>query len=202
MKAYSIYVWLMIIIICSFIGWIIENLWIMLRFGYFDNRNMFLPFLLGYGMAIFFIYAAIGTPGKYPDFEYDIKVFIFVSVAELLLGYTVEFICGFHYWDYSALPLHFTHYTSLFTSAGFSILITTFMRICFQPLVRLLCRYEGAIRYISVFEIAVLTLDFIFSFRSMRIHRSYNKRWEIRLKTRNKSENTIPKHIDALHNMF
>lgn len=52
MKAYSIYVWLIIIIICSFIGWIIENLWIMLRFGYFDNRNMFLPFLLGYGMAI------------------------------------------------------------------------------------------------------------------------------------------------------
>jgi len=73
-------------------------------------------------------------------------------------------------------------------------LITTFMRICFQPLVRLLCRYEGAIRYISVFEIAVLTLDFIFPFRSMRIHRSYNKRWKIRLKTRNKSENTMYRH--------
>ena len=202
MKAYSIYVWLMIIIICSFIGWIIENLWIMLRFGCFDNRNMFLPFLLGYGMAVFLISTTLGTSENYPDFIYGIKVFIFVSIAELLLGYSFEFMCGFRYWDYSALPLHFTCYTSLFTSMGFSMLITGFMRLCFKPLVSLLCRYESAIKYISVLGIVILAFDFLLSFHSMRIHRSYNKRWEIYLKKSNKSENAVLKHIEALHNMF
>ena len=94
MKTLSVYVWLMIVIICSFIGWVVENLWIMLRFGYFDNRNMFCPFLLGYGLAIFIIFLLFGNPKDYPDIEYFFKVFIFVSISELMLGYSFEYICG------------------------------------------------------------------------------------------------------------
>ena len=131
MGKYTIYTWLVIIIICSFIGFIIENLWLGIRYGYFDNRNMNLPFLLGYGVAAVVFFFALGIPGEVPDVKYFLCAFSMVSVGEILLGVIVEKTCGIHYWDYSNLPFHLTRYTSLFTSLGFAYIITKFMRHCF-----------------------------------------------------------------------
>ena len=38
-----------IIVIASFLGFIVENVWVGIRYGYIDNRGMILPGLLGYG---------------------------------------------------------------------------------------------------------------------------------------------------------
>ena len=41
---------LMMAIVASFIGFVVENAFKIFINGYFDNRYMFLPFLLGYGV--------------------------------------------------------------------------------------------------------------------------------------------------------
>ena len=38
---------LMILVIASILGYMTENIWVGLRFGYWDNRGMMMPGLLG-----------------------------------------------------------------------------------------------------------------------------------------------------------
>ena len=121
---YTVYDYFLMMSLISFLGFLLENIWISVRKGYVDNRNMNLPFLLGYGIAVMFIYFVLGVPDKSNAFLYCVICFIIVSLGEILLGTVVEKICGIHYWDYTSLPLHFTRYTSLFTSIGFSLIIT------------------------------------------------------------------------------
>lgn len=49
---YGLYQILIMTALVSFLGWCLENLWLLFRKGYADNRNMTFPFLLGYGAAI------------------------------------------------------------------------------------------------------------------------------------------------------
>ena len=53
---------LMILVIASILGYMTENIWVGLRFGYWDNRGMMMPGLLGYGMAIVGLYLILGLP--------------------------------------------------------------------------------------------------------------------------------------------
>ena len=128
-------------VFASFIGYVVENLFKLVMNGYVDNRYMFLPFLLGYGLFIVAIGILIGTPNnlfplskRQPKLKkpvvylfYFLLTALLVSAGELALGYAVEAIGGFNYWDYSKLPLNFTKYTSLPTSVGFGAIITAFM---------------------------------------------------------------------------
>ena len=41
--------YIIVIVAVSILGFVTENIWIGMRFGYFDNRGMMLPGLLGYG---------------------------------------------------------------------------------------------------------------------------------------------------------
>ena len=44
--------YIIVVVAVSILGFVTENIWIGMRFGYFDNRGMMLPGLLGYGMAM------------------------------------------------------------------------------------------------------------------------------------------------------
>ena len=55
---------IIICIIISFIGYWFEDIWMLIRYGILDNRNMYLPFLLGYGLLVVCIYYIFGTPKK------------------------------------------------------------------------------------------------------------------------------------------
>ena len=59
---YGFYAWGLMIVVSSFIGFVVENLWLWETKGYIDNRNMNLPFLLGYGLACFLVFVLLGTP--------------------------------------------------------------------------------------------------------------------------------------------
>lgn len=48
--------------VVSFLGFVVENIWLAMTKGYINNRNMNAPFLLGYGLLILFMYAVFGTP--------------------------------------------------------------------------------------------------------------------------------------------
>ena len=205
MKAdYSVDTYIIASVIISFLGFCLENIWICIRKGYIDNRNMTLPFLLGYSFAILGIYFVLGTPGhpssivekitaRFDYFSYYVTIFILVSIGEIILGKTVELICGIYYWDYSSLPLHITRYTSVMTSIGFSFIITKFMKLLFIPMMDIISKLT--IRpVINLFRLTyiLMILDFFISFYQMYKNRRLNERWKkwlIQSKTTPKPEN-------------
>ena len=65
---------IMIIIIVSFFGFCIENIFTAYAGGIINNRNMVLPFLLGYGLAILAFYAAVGTPNAPKFFKIELRL--------------------------------------------------------------------------------------------------------------------------------
>ena len=64
MKTTEIAALFMLIAVVSFLGFVVENIWLWGTKGYIDNRNMCLPFLIGYGLAIVAIHALFGTPSQ------------------------------------------------------------------------------------------------------------------------------------------
>ncbi len=151
----------------------------MLRKGYIDNRNMNLPFLLGYGVLVTGIYFIMGVPESNHIGIYFVITFVVVSVGEILLGEIVERLCGIYYWDYTALPFHITRYTSVFTSMGFSFIITGFMRKLFIPIMDILHGEMNLNRSIVVcILMSLLIIDFIYSFGYMIKHKNFYNKWK------------------------
>ena len=137
---YSISAYAVMLTLVSFLGFLIENTWIVLTEGFVDNRNMNAPFLIGYGVIVLLIYRFMGTPEQLTGILqfargwtrhgrislYFLTSFFVVCSVEILTGYVVEKVCSLYYWSYEALPLHITRYTSLPTSVSFAFLIVFF----------------------------------------------------------------------------
>ena len=86
---YSVYDYIALVIVVSFLGFCLENIWLLFRNGQIDNRNMNLPFLIGYGAAILIIYFLLGIPQKGKVWLFFLATFLIVSVGEILLGFAV-----------------------------------------------------------------------------------------------------------------
>ena len=143
--------------IISFLGFVVENVWLAITKGYMNNRNMNAPFLLGYGLVVLFLYFVLGTPAnpvkwgllrktyskKIQYIVYFLCSFVVVCIGEIILGTIVEWLCGFEYWNYSNIPMHITKYTSIPTSTGFATMITFFMGECFTPLMNWITRLHS-----------------------------------------------------------
>lgn len=173
MNSYSI---IMVAVSVSFLGFLIENIFIAATDGKINNRNMILPFLFGYGLAILLIFALFGTPDSPRFFTrplefsspvrgviyYFIIAFLCVCIGEIVLGYAVEWGCDIIWWDYTRIPLHFTRYTSVPTSAAFATLIVIFMKFIFKPLYEVFLRINPKVLpFIAVSFAIILTLDMV-----------------------------------------
>lgn len=195
---------LIIMIFVSFLGFIVENIWLSITKGYIDNRNMKLPFLLGYGLFIIMLYLSLGTPDTLfisttiPILEnkivkricYFIFVFLLVSIGEIILGYITEHLFGFYYWNYEKLPLHITRYTSIPTSIIFTIIIKFFMQYCFNPLYNFISLFNNKFTIIiSVIISLILFIDFISSFFKMYKTAKPNQIWKINIDKNIKKSN-------------
>lgn len=185
---YSLATYLLTVTIISFLGFCVENLWLAVTQKYIDNRSMNLPFLLGYGLAVVGIYLIFKTPKKWFSkkpahkfilyFSYFIVMVVLVSIGEIILGKTVERICGFAYWNYECLPLHITKYTSIPTSIGFAGIIMFSMEFIMEPLLSCVQQLPSmALNLLAVTFTVLLTCDFLVSFRSMYRNKGQNKRW-------------------------
>lgn len=175
---YSVYDYMALVIVVSFLGFCLENIWMFFSSGVIDNRNMHFPFLIGYGFAVLFIYMVLGVPQKNNLGPFFIACFFIVSVGEILLGYAVEKFCGIYYWDYTDLPMHLTRYTSFFTSIGFSTVITVFFYRFFTPLMNYFKLHENnKVHVVCVALLAVLVMDLFFSFGYMHSNRATNLSW-------------------------
>ncbi len=172
----------MIVVIVSFLGFCVENVSRICSKGILDNRNMHLPFLLGYGLAIVALFAIFGTPQKPRFFRrsmtfsrswmgvayYFAAASLCVMVGEIALGEFVEKTAGIIWWDYTNIPLHITRYTSIPTTLCFATLITVFMGCFFMPLYDFLIRKASVGLAILTFTLlAALTVDFLVSAAAM-----------------------------------
>lgn len=179
---------IVMLVITSFIGFWFEDIWMICRHGILDNRNMFLPFLLGYGVFIVALSYILGTPNNlcnriklkrpYSTIIYYLICVILVSIGELLLGLFVEKTGGFSYWDYSTIPLHVTKYTSLPTSLGFALIITLFMDFVFIPLRNKIQKLVEKIPLpVVIIMLLILVVDFFISFKTMYTNNGKNTLW-------------------------
>lgn len=194
MKTTEIFALCLIVTVVSFLGFVVENVWLSMTKGYIDNRNMILPFLLGYGVAIVLIYILFGTPEhlKFFGFETGIKntyirtliyyfmVILCVSVGEIALGTFVEKTCGIIWWDYTRLPMHITRYTSVPTSMAFSLGITVFMKCFFTPLMQRFMRMDFEnLRFWAITFMMLLGVDFLVSAVKFATTREMKSTWKI-----------------------
>ncbi len=191
---YNIYAIGIMTAIVSFLGFVVENIWLAISKGYINNRNMNTPFLLGYGLLIMFMYFTIGTPGKLVEWKifkkaktkfakymvYFLCAMLIVSISEIVLGVVVEELCGFEYWNYSNIPLHITKYTSVPTSMAFATMITFVMGKLFNPIMNWIVQVDCTwIRVLSIILIVIMAFDFIISFYHMIHNRNFYLKWKI-----------------------
>ncbi len=165
-------------IMVSFLGFWVENIWLSIYLGFMDNRNMHLPFLLGYGLGVIALYAMCGTPRQLRFFCFPIKVkskalcvviyWLFacagVMLGEIALGTFVEKAFDIIWWEYTTLPLHITKYTSVPTTAAFGALITFFMSTWFTPVYdRCVRRQNKAVAVAACVVMVLLAADLTMS---------------------------------------
>lgn len=184
----------MIAAIVSFLGFVVENIWLAFTQGCINNRSMIFPFLFGYGIAIVLIYLILGTPnhprllGKKLALNSELKRILFylgavmvcVSLGEILLGTLVEKVCGFEWWNYTRIPLHITKYTSIPTSLAFGLIITTFMKFFFEPLMTYFEGWNETVLKVTAITLLVIMLgDFAYAAYTMFKKKGTVIRWQI-----------------------
>ena len=179
-----------VVVVVSFLGYLVENIFLLFKCGFCNNRGMIFPFLLGYGFAILFVYIMFGTPDKPQFFGYKIRnninrslqYYIFlaltVGIGEILLGTSVEMFTGIVWWDYTSIPLHITKYTSVPTTAAFALMIFTFMKFFFKPVCGI-ADYLAKKKKLKILYItfALIIVDFIFSSIYMIKHGAFIELW-------------------------
>ncbi len=196
LKTQKLYPMCGIVILVSLLGFMVENVWLALRYGSMDNRNMHLPFLLGYGLAIVAIYFCFGTPDRPRLFHltldtgrtwlnmlvYFLITCACVMIGECLLGTLVERTTGIVWWNYTSIPGNITKYTSIPTTIGFGALITTFMRFFFLPLYQYFYTLDAGWFHLCITVLMVLlSLDLCYSALRMYRTRSLMTLWRIHL---------------------
>ena len=200
---YSIPCIILMATVVSFLGFVVENVWLAFTKGYMDNRNMALPFLLGYGVAIVTLFIMLGTPKNSAFFDrlpflntsfkrvsfYFMCAFFFVCVAEILLGTFIEKSCHIVLWNYSRFTLHITKYTSIPTSSGFAFIITFFMDKCFTPIMDAISQidYETS-KDVRIVFLALMVFEFAVNSFKMFKNKSFNQTWKIDFKHSDEKE--------------
>ncbi len=189
---YTASAYLLTITIISFLGYCVESIWLALTQQYIDNRNMFFPFLLGYGLTVVGIYLIFGTPKKWLKkrtaskalvyLAYFALMIVIVSIGEIILGKAVEYFCGFAYWNYEKVPFHFTKYTSVPTSMGFAGIIEFFMEFLMEPILYHVQQLpKTTLQILAIGFIILLVSDYLISFQIMYYNKKPNRLWKYQL---------------------
>ena len=85
---YSVYELFVMTALISFLGFDLENIWLLFTKGFMDNRSMHLPFLFGYGLLVMGMYCIFGTPQHLRFFGHEIQcafpraVYFFIRRSE------------------------------------------------------------------------------------------------------------------------
>lgn len=179
-----------IVLMASFLGFLVETIWVSLRHGYIDNRGMHMPFLLGYGLAILVIYLIFGAPDNpHPLFVhtndarllktvYVLEIFTFICICEAAFGNLIYRVCSVEWWNYNSIPLHIGQYTSVPTSIGFTTCIYIFLDKIFVPVYHFLNtieieKYSGIILLITFLAVLDCTSALLYMFKNKCVYTSF-----------------------------
>ena len=183
-----------IVAVISFLGFAVEDIWLSITKGYMDNRNMYFPFLFGYGLAVIVLWRLFGTPQdlmlctiplaiRSPlarKVLYVLFIMTCICIGEILLKTLMEKLCHFQWWDFSRLPLHITQYTSIPTSAAFSLMIGVFMDNAFEPILRNILTWDyEVLRLVAAILMAIMIGDFVHSGYYMYRNKQMLMTWKI-----------------------
>lgn len=109
----SFYEALWFFIIYAFMGWIIEETYILMAFGVFVKRG-FLHSPIGpiYGFGMLIVILSL-TPIKKRFIPLLVGAVLLTSVLEYSTGFILEYIFHERWWDYSGTPFNLHGYISL-----------------------------------------------------------------------------------------
>lgn len=182
----------MLVIVGSFIGFVVENVWVSFRYSHMNNRGMYLPFLLGYGIACLLVYGLFGCPDKprFANYTFNVEknksvvyfmcIFATVMAGEGSFGYAVERMTGMKWWSYNNIPLHIGRYTSVPTSIGFAACIYLFMNKVFPIIYRWGAKFhEVGCGAVLIVIVIALILDNIHALKYMQDNHETLKLWSI-----------------------
>lgn len=165
---------LLLALIISHLGWVMEMLLFKLCFGIIADRGFLtLPFCPIYGATVLAVYFLIGTPQKGGILLNHLsscgpRAIIYFSLAaliptasELVFGEIMEKISGRVLWDYSGMQYNLGKYISLESSLTWGALITGVM-LLFEQILDLIDRVDKRVRnrIVIVFISAIIT-DFL-----------------------------------------
>ena len=173
----------------SFIGWCMETVYVLLRFGRLSDRGFLsMPFCPIYGTSILAIYLLIGTPQGgvlQPLFAkakglplparaaayaglyllYFVAAALIPTAAEFLTGLFFDKLFGIRLWDYTDRAFNLLGYVCLPMSALWGLLITAAMALLWTPLKKLLARIpQRAAKAVAFTLAALLLIDFCGNF--------------------------------------
>lgn len=168
-----------LLIICyigAFLGFLVENLFRLIRIGVFDDRHQLLPFLCAYGIGVFVLFVVFGTPTNMRFFKhkilpkdtkinkalrvllYFVTLFVVILVGEMSVGLLFEKTLGIKAWNYLNIPLHITRYTSIPTTTAFTLGIIILMECVFPVEVKTINKINSKIRFYIALILGVLIL--------------------------------------------
>ncbi len=166
MYSYSTEIWIIFFFIYSFIGWLYEEIFFLIKEKKLVNRGfMHGPFLPIYGVgAILILFAVMPVSDKW------LLVFIFGGAAatllELFTGLAMQWLFHVRYWDYTGYFMNYKGHICLFATVVWciaSVLLVNFVQI---PLGNFLTGLNSKVVYFvaHIFSIC-FAADFALSFR-------------------------------------
>ena len=164
---------LLIAILVSHLGWIMEMLLFYFSFDVIADRGFVtLPFCPIYGITVVVIYLLIGTPrsggallsGLSPSgvrvLLYFVSATLIPTLTELIGGEIMEKISGRVLWDYTSMKYNIGKYISLESSLTWGCMITGAM-LLFDPIRRLIERIpRGIAARVCAVLVSAITVDF------------------------------------------
>ncbi len=185
---------LMVAVTMSFLGFVVENIWLCITLDFIDNRNMHLPFLLGYGLGVVAVFALFGTPQqplffrKKMNFKFQTAAVAYyylmaclgVMAGEIALGTLVEKTCNITWWEYTGFPLTVTKFTCVPVAMAFGALITLFMACLFPPLYGACMKHRSrGLEAVAYGLMVLLVADYLASAAQMYQTSQFVEFWRI-----------------------
>ncbi len=142
--------------IVAIFGWITENLIRLVKAGFIDSRFHVLPMIPAYGLIVFAFHIILrdandvhifrkrlfNKKSNANKFASNMISYIIIALAvflgELIVGNLWYALFGVMLWDYSALPLNVTRFTSIVSTLLFATIAFLFFKFAFTKFLRLL----------------------------------------------------------------
>lgn len=177
-------------LIFSFLGWLLEVVYNTLVEGVFLNRGMLAgPYCPIYGFGGVLIIELL-YPLKSSFWLLFLGCILVCSVVEWLVGWILDKIFHQQWWDYSDRPFNISGYICLSFSIGWGIGGTILMRDLFPPIEFLIQRIPRlGLFIIAGLGVAAIGLDALVTFKAMlQINNKLEGLVEAREKLRSLSE--------------